>query len=114
MDDMLEKLDREINTQIENLALMENGTQEKERATQHLTELMKMRETIENDKTAAKQSRRFNMADLVVKGVGVVVSGVALVSNVWLAIQGFDFEREGTFTSKTMNNLMSKINRSEK
>lgn len=114
MGDMLEKLDREINTQIENLALMENGTQEKERATQHLTELMRMRATIENDKTAAKQSRRFNMADLVVKGVGVVVSGVALVSNVWLAIQGFDFEREGTFTSKTMNNLMSKINRSEK
>lgn len=114
MDDMLEKLDREINTQIENLALMENGTEEKERATQHLTELMKMRETIENDKNAAKQSKRFNVADLVVKVLGVGVSGLALISNVWLAVQGFDFEREGSFTSKTMNNLMSKINRSEK
>lgn len=114
MDEMLEKLDREIDAQIENLSQLENGTEEKERATQHLTELMKMRETIENDKTAAKQNKKISVVDLVIKGAGVVVSGIALVSNVWLAVQGFDFEREGSFTSKTMNNLMSKINRSEK
>lgn len=114
MDEMLEKLDREIDAQIENLSQLENGTEEKERATQHLTELMKMREAIENDKTAAKQNKKISVVDLVIKGAGVVVSGIALVSNVWLAVQGFDFEREGSFTSKTMNNLMSKINRSEK
>lgn len=114
MDDMLEKLDREIDAQIENLFLLENGTEEKEKATAHLVELMKMKETIENDRATAKQSKKFSIADVVVKGLGVCVSGLALVSNVLLAFQGFEFEKTGSFTSKTMNNLMNKINRSEK
>lgn len=109
MDQSKESLERQIQVEIEKIALMEDGTEEKNRAIDGLNKLYRLRsDEIKDERDfAAEEARRksqglMDRARLVVEVAGIVVPVVFY--GVWMN-RGFKFEETGTYTSKTFMGL---------
>lgn len=124
-----EALERQIKTEIENLALLETGKEEKTRAVSDLSELcqiiredekasadyqIKMKELIQqrnesfNENSIRHDEIRSKFFESIighaVTGIGI---GASLAFSAYWMKQGFKFEETGTFTSQTFRTLWS-------
>nr|DAR13013.1 MAG TPA: hypothetical protein [Caudoviricetes sp.] len=122
-------LEEEIRTEIENLAHLKSGSQEHITAVDCLTKLYKLK--IEEDKNAAEQIEKFESREIEqnFKAAQLAESvkdryfriGTAVVElvlplafyGVWMR-RGFEFEKEGTFTSQTFRGLFSRFRPTKK
>nr|DAU70723.1 MAG TPA: hypothetical protein [Caudoviricetes sp.] len=122
-------LEEEIRTEIENLAHLKSGSQEYIAAVDCLTKLYKLK--IEEDKNAAEQIEKFESREIEqnfkaaqleesVKDryfrIGTAVVELVLplaFYGVWMR-RGFEFEKEGTFTSQTFRGLFSRFRPTKK
>lgn len=120
MDEAKELLNKEIETEIRNLSVLEDGSEEKTRAVDQLNKLYRLRideskveteyemgkKKLASDEYVAleeKMSRRWtDWVRLGIEGLSVVVPVVFY--GIWMR-RGFEFEREGTYTSKTFQGL---------
>lgn len=121
------KLDEEYTKTLEEVSLARTGSEEAKWALQKLTELHKqmMEETQASDKgyielqklhleeretqlkeQQAKEGRVWNIVKIVIDGVAIVLPIWA--SWVWMG-RGLQFERTGSFTSRTGNWLGSHL-----
>lgn len=111
MDEQKDTLKRQIQTQIELLSTMEEGSEEKYRETQILEKLYQLEmehEKMIDDREAANHNRMVNEAERqhrelfdyiqvgvkVVGGVATTVAGIVILNGV------MKFEETGTLTSK--------------
>lgn len=111
MDEQKDALKRQIQTQIELLSTMEEGSEEKYRETQILEKLYQLEmehEKMFDDREAANHNRMVNEAERqhrelfdyiqvgvkVVGGVATTVAGIVILNGV------MKFEETGTLTSK--------------
>ena len=114
MDQTKELLTRQIDTEIQNLATMEAGSEEKTATIDGLTKLYKLRiEETKNEKELKAQEaerdilKKDKIVGRVLEGVGI---GLPLVfSWIWMK-KGFKFETEGTYTSQTFRTLWNRFN----
>lgn len=125
MDKARELLDREIETEISNLSLMESGSEEKSRAVDDLSKLYKLK--IEETKSEREFEKACQEAQLSVEKMsdddkdryirlGLEAASIVLpliFYGVWMK-RGFEFEKEGTFTSTTFRGLFSKFKPTKK
>lgn len=119
-DEMIEKLERQIGVQIENLSVMEDGSEEKAKA---LDELKKMQDMllaarkfqeessgrVKEDEARASE-RKDRKRDSVL-GHAIQIAGIALNAAITVVFmnKGFKFEETGVFTSPTFKNLAGTI-----
>lgn len=120
MDETQKKLEEEIVAQLERIAAMEDGTEEKRRATEHLEHLYKLRmeekrfeaERLDHvEETQAKQKESKRSIIFKVIEVGSTVLGVVAplgFYGVWMN-RGLEYEKTGAFTSSTFKGLISRF-----
>lgn len=113
-------LEREIESQIQNLSVMESGSQEKASAVEDLTKLYKLKiEETKIDKeyeekwhnraenqVAFEEDSKYKKLRLVLDAVGITAPLVFY--GVWMS-KGLKFEETGAFTSSTFRGLISKF-----
>lgn len=109
MDETKDSLIREIETEIENLSLLEDGSEEKARAIDGLTKLYKLKiEEAKNDidSEARKEDEIVQTKDRYIR-YGISAAEIILpimFYSTWMK-RGFKFEETGTFTSSTFRGL---------
>lgn len=104
-------LDAEIRVEIENLSVMENGSEEKARAVEHLAQLYKLR----TDESKAMKDVLVAVGKIVIDG-GVVIFGTALslkAYDKWFD-KGLQFEKEGVVTSTIFKGLLNFVKPNKK
>lgn len=104
MNDNKKLLDAEIRVEIENLSIMENGSEEKTRAVEHLAQLYKVRA----EEAKMRNDLLVSVAKIVIDG-GVVIFGTALslkAYDKWFD-KGLKFEQEGVVTSTIFKGLLN-------
>lgn len=105
MDTFAEMLDRQLETEIQSLSLMEPDSEEKAKTVDNLTKLHKLK----MDELRIKSERVDKVLDTAVK-VGGVVSTVGLAfigyrfKERWYK-EGFHFEKEGKLLSDTFREI---------
>ena len=120
MDQIREKLDEEIETEIQDLAELEPGSEEKSKAIEGVTKLYRLkldeieaetrRKESENERelkeAQRKDSNRAQWISVAVQ-VGLAVAGWVCY-DIWHR-RGLKFEETGTVTSPWTRNLMSNM-----
>ncbi len=106
---MEETLDRQIQVEIEKLSVMEDGSEEKSRAIEGINKLYRLK--IDQDKNEsdalietvkANNQTLADRAKLVIDIMGIIVP--IGFYGIWMK-RGFEFEKEGFYTSKTFQGL---------
>lgn len=106
MDNSTEMLERQIETEIQGLAIMEPGSEEKTKAIDDLTKLHKLKideAKVELERKAKKDEKQHWYIKL---GVDAGLVGVGMAFNHYWRKKGFKFEEVGTFTSHTLREIM--------
>lgn len=106
MSDIKTLLDGELAAEIENLSVMENGSEEKATAVKQIDTLYRLKlEESKNDReyTEKKKSRWFQAGTSI---VSAIVG--ALAYDKWFK-DGLEFEKEGTVTSTFLKSLTSRM-----
>ena len=120
MDEVQKKLEEEINAELERIAVMEDGTEEKRRATEHLEHLYRLRmdekrfeserqDRAEEARVKAKESKRsaiFKVVEVCSTVIGIVAPLGCY--GAWMN-KGLKFEETGVLTSGTFKNFISKL-----
>lgn len=129
--DLKEALTGEVIDQIEGLDYIEPGSEEHSRAVTDISKLLQQLnegEKLENDisfnadnidyqlnkldedRKSADKERKFNLIGTIAKGAleGLVAITTLIVYDKWMK-DGFEFEKEGTYTSTTFRNFFSKV-----
>ena len=104
-------LDAEIQVELENLSIMENGSEEKARAVEHLAQLYKLRA----DESKMRNEILVSIGKIVIDG-GVVIFGTALslkAYDKWFD-KGLQFEKEGVVTSTIFKGLLNFVKPNKK
>lgn len=104
MNDNKKLLDAQIRVEIENLSIMEDGSEEKVRAVEHLAQLYKLR---------AEETKMRN--DCLVSVFKIVVDGSIVILGTALSLKAYDkwfdkglrFEQEGVVTSTIFKGLLN-------
>ena len=105
MDVIRERLDEQIVSDLENLKHMTPGTPEYDKAVESIAKLYGVR--IEEDKSVCdKQEKTFRFVRVAVDGAGIVLP--LIFYGVWMK-RGFQFEKDGTFTSTTFRGFFGKF-----
>lgn len=97
MDEVKRLLDEEIKTQFEDLASFSNGSTEKARAVESIETLYRLRIEENKDNQLVDRILRYTF-----EGLGLVLPLVFYGR--WMK-RGLEFEKTGTFTSKTFQGL---------
>lgn len=129
--DLKDVLTGEVIDQIEGLDDIEPGSEEHSRAVTDISKLLQQLnegEKLENDiafnadnidyqlnkldddRKSADKERKFNLIGTIAKGAleGLVAITTLIVYDKWMK-DGFEFEKEGTYTSTTFRNFFSKV-----
>ncbi len=109
MDESKKRLDEEISKELENLKTLEPGTEEHSAAVESLSTLYKLK--IEEDKAKQDADNKNKMSGLDIVRVVIDAGGIivpAVIYSVWMK-RGFEFEKEGTYTSTTFRGLFNKF-----
>lgn len=117
MDKSKELLTRQLEVEIEKLATMEDGSEEKQKTIDGISQMYRLK--LEEDKRelelASKDvefeiQEKHKLIDTVLDGVKVAVSVVGgVVVPIIFMRKGFKFEETGTYTSQTFKNLFGKF-----
>lgn len=117
MDQVNEKLTRQLGVEIEKLAIMEDGSDEKTATVEGITQMYKLKieearldEEIKAREADAQRQERHKIIDTVLDGVrtaATVVGGIVIP--VIFMNRGFKFEETGTYTSQTFRSLFGKF-----
>ena len=117
-------LEEEIRTEIKRLAALESGSQEHATAVDSLTKLYKLK--LEEDKNAIEHMEKienresdkdykYAQIDEAVKDryirIGIAAAELVIPMvfyGIWMR-RGFEFEKDGTFTSTTFRGLFSRF-----
>ena len=109
MDNTKDMLTNQIDTEIQNLATMESGSEEKSKAVEDLAKLyrLKIEETkVEKEclinKDGCENQKLVDRARLGLEAAGIIIP--MIFYSVWMK-KGFKFEETGTFTSSTFKGL---------
>ena len=102
MDETKEMLKRQIDTDIQSLSTLESGSQEKASAVDDLTKLYGILN--EDEKSKNETLHRFIQYGLT----GIQIVAPLVFYGVWMK-RGFEFEKEGTYTSQTFRNMFGKF-----
>ena len=121
MENELQKmLEEELETQIKNLSRLGSGTKEKASAVEDVTKLYRLKleekkdlsETLDHAKEGQlrhEQLKREVIFRNIQLGTEILIF-IAELGFAWhWARKGFEFEKDGTFTSGTMKSLFSKF-----
>lgn len=115
-----EKLEREIESELEKMAEMDDGSEEKRRASEHLRNLYQLLlEEKQRDEASANHLKEEEVEDahqkqlLIERIIGHVVTLAGAVLPLvfygrWMN-KGLEFEKTGTFTSQTFKGLISRF-----
>lgn len=115
-----EKLEKEIESELEKMAEMDDGSEEKRRASEHLRNLYQLLlEEKQRDETSANHLKEEEVEDahqkqlLIERIIGHVVTLTSAVLPLvfygrWMN-KGLEFEKTGTFTSQTFKGLISRF-----
>ena len=104
MNEAKKSLEGEIQVEIQNLSIMEDGSPEKERAVSHLAQLYKIR----NEETKIKNDFLASIGKVVTDGC-VALFGTLLslkAYDKWFD-KGLKFEKDGIVTSTVFKGLMN-------
>lgn len=122
-------LEEEIRTEIKRLAALESGSQEHTTAVDSLTKLYKLK--LEEDKNAVEHMEKienresdkdykYAQMDEAVKDryirIGIAAAELIIPMvfyGIWMR-RGFEFEKDGTFTSQTFRGLFSRFKPTKK
>lgn len=109
MDDNKKLLDRQIKTDIENLCLMEAGSEQKEKEVENLAKLYKLRIDEDKNERESKDAHKSTIVDAVKIGaeIGLALINVA-VAGYWMR-KTFIFEETGSITSTTGRSALNKV-----
>lgn len=136
MAEIKELLDEVIEDELENLMDLERGSDEEAKAIKNLTDLHKLRieeirtdsdtedrnqrrymdaEAHDDDERYRKNQLKADSIDRYLKfGLGILELALPLAFyGVWMRM-GFEFEKEGTFTSTTFRNLFNRFKPTQK
>lgn len=113
MDEIKEMLSEEIKKQIEDLSELDPGNEEKSKAIDNVVKLYKL--TLEKEKASCDSENERNQLneqkrDRYVK-IGIAAAEIILpliFYGAWIG-KGLRFEKDGSFTSTTFKNLISKF-----
>lgn len=98
-------LEKETLTQIENLMIMEDGSEEKRRATEQVKNLVESQVTLKSQ----KDEKNHRILDSVIKGVSV---GGTLILGCVATLMTFKFEETGSINGfasrKTIQDVMNR------
>lgn len=117
MDQINEKLMRQLETEIEKLSTMADGSEEKTATVNGINQMyrlkieeLRMNEELKVRKAESQRQEKFQVINAIFKGieVGVAVIGGIVVPIVFMN-RGFKFEETGTYTSQTFKNLFWKF-----
>ena len=117
MDQVNEKLTRQLGVEIEKLSTMEDGSEGKTATVEGITQMYKLKieearldEEIKAREADAQRQEKHKIIDTVLDGVK---TGATIISGIVIPIifmnRGFKFEEEGTYTSQTFKNLFNKF-----
>lgn len=101
-DKFRKMLDDEIEFRLNNLPLLEEGSEAKARATRDLDVLYRIK-IEENDKAVSHRNSAVSTVTNVVTGLGSLVLGAFTIG------KGFKFEETGTFTSQTFKQMFGNV-----
>ena len=100
------KYDNLINFGLKTANNMEDGTPEKLRAIEYVERLQKLK--LEEERSESEKKDKW--IDRTIKiGLAVIEIGAPLALYAIFMNKGFEFEKEGTFTSMTFKNLIGRI-----
>lgn len=106
MDDIREKLDKEIEARLDKLSTMDNKVEREEEISQ-IVDLYKLRlddKKLDNEKDVQTFGRKFKLA---LETAGLVVPNGILIFSI---AKGFLFEKEGVFVrSDTLRRLLGSV-----
>lgn len=101
MDNSTEMLERQIETEIENLSILEPGSEEKTRAVDNLTKLYRMKMDSAQLELDAKNKREDRFVQFVKVGGTLALSVAAMgFQHMWWKRE-MRFEETGSFLSQT-------------
>ena len=109
MDETKDSLMREIETEIENLSLLENGSEEKARAIDGVTKLYRLKIDEAKNDIDSESKKEEEMVQAKDRYARYCLSAAEIVLpimfySVWMR-RGFKFEETGTITSSTFKGL---------
>lgn len=113
MDRIKKSLDEVIAKDIQDMTILDSGSDERSTALKELTELYKLRieeNRVEMERKEKESQEKSHMFDRWVNvGLQVGLTALSLIAyNVWYR-RGLKFEETGTVTSSMTRNLMSKM-----
>lgn len=97
MDKTKEMLTRQIETEIEKLSTMEDGSQEKAETIEGINKLYKLK---------LEDKPWFDKVKLGLEAASIVLP--LMFYAVWMG-RGFEFEKEGTYTSQTFRGMWNRF-----
>lgn len=108
MDNLREKLEKEIDARLDAFDKIPMGTQEDRSAVDSFEKLWRL-------KLETEEKARKDWAELGLKALSVAVDfggivGPLMFYNLWMK-RGFEYERDGTFTSGTFRLLQNRFPR---
>ena len=98
MDQIDKLVERQLDSDISNLAVMEPGSEDKKKEVENIATMLKAR----TDAFAAKHEA---IAKYVSLGLTGITFGIGLIWQTCQYNKGFKFEETGTFVSKTMQEI---------
>lgn len=98
MDKITEMLEMEIDTEIQNLSFLEDGSEEKARHVDGVEKLYR-----------ARADEKVEKIKLGIQLIGTIITGIAVIGGIaykwtWTK-RGFVFEQTGTFCSDTLKEI---------
>ena len=110
MDDNIKKLlDGQIKVDIENLCLLDVGSEQKAKEVENLVKLYQLRIDEDKNERESKDARKKSITDIVRTGaeIGLGLANLAFVGY-WMR-KTFIFEETGSITSATGRNMLNKV-----
>lgn len=102
-------LDEQIKMDIENLCLMEAGSEEKGKEVENLTKLYKLRIDEDKSERESEDARKKNLIDKVKIGAEVGLGAINLFAVCYWMRKTFKFEETGSITSAAGRGMFNKV-----
>ena len=124
-EDLIVKLDEEIGDEIEQLKSLKYGSEEQSKVVENLTKLYKMRiedskagidhnKEIDDDLFRKKQLKEQRIDRYVKIGIAAAELMIPIMFySIWMR-RGFEFEKDGSFTSTTFKGLINRFRPTKK